>query len=130
MNGVLHSDLNIAIGSSSSFCASAPSPSPQFLCFLWKSFTSLSSSGPIASVDMETARTMQYRWIAAWPRIETKIAGWKSERIGRTLCMRSMGVAYLRRQKKTGALELRARPAARARPRRAGPRTRTRGRRS
>mmetsp|Transcript_43332 Transcript_43332/g.94332 ORF Transcript_43332/g.94332 Transcript_43332/m.94332 type:complete len:81 (+) Transcript_43332:714-956(+) len=41
-----------------------------------------------------TAMTMQARWIAAWPSMETKTAGWNRDRKGRTGCMRSQGEEY------------------------------------
>ena len=37
---------------------------------------------------------MAKRWIAAWPNIERRTAGWKSERRGRCGCIFSIGVAY------------------------------------
>ena len=35
---------------------------------------------------------MQKRWMATWPMMLRKTAGWKSERIGRTGCILSIGV--------------------------------------
>mmetsp|Transcript_13881 Transcript_13881/g.37266 ORF Transcript_13881/g.37266 Transcript_13881/m.37266 type:complete len:264 (+) Transcript_13881:887-1678(+) len=60
----------------------------------WNSTTSASLAGPISSVAMLTAVRMQKRWMRACPAMDTKMAGWKRRRRGRSGCMRSTGVAY------------------------------------
>ena len=42
---------------------------------------------------MVTAWCIVHRWMAACPAIETKMAGWKSDRSGRCGCIWSTGVA-------------------------------------
>mmetsp|Transcript_41839 Transcript_41839/g.98005 ORF Transcript_41839/g.98005 Transcript_41839/m.98005 type:complete len:222 (-) Transcript_41839:621-1286(-) len=95
MKGVNHKAIADAIQSPSSIAFSEASAlSSRSLSRLWKATTSASFCGPIASRAMSTATRIASKCSTACPNMETRIAGWKSERSGRCGDIFWMGVAY------------------------------------
>mmetsp|Transcript_27783 Transcript_27783/g.93392 ORF Transcript_27783/g.93392 Transcript_27783/m.93392 type:complete len:200 (+) Transcript_27783:814-1413(+) len=85
--------LNQAITSSSSPPSTVPESSPARARF-WNNTTAFKAAGPMRSVAILTAVRMQRMWIKPWPATLTTIERSKSDEIGRTSAILSMGLVY------------------------------------